>query len=212
MQQYLQKAQRWAHRLGKIPTVEAVFLSGSLATGKATQASDIDLFVIVRPGTIWCTRAEVFVLLKIFRQLAKPDNHAGKICPNHFITSDNLELNEKNAYSAEMFSQNVPLYDPRNIFVEFAEANGWVREFGYTFQITNNKKQKPKTRYLIFDICSLVFVALAKLLEPFLKYPQKWKIERSKIFKKGGHGIFLEDTELRFHPILKSRSSDQVGG
>ncbi|HEY5714408.1 MAG TPA: nucleotidyltransferase domain-containing protein [Candidatus Gracilibacteria bacterium] len=198
---YKQKAQKWARVLGFIPTLEAVFLSGSLATGKATKDSDIDFFILTRPGTIWFTRFWVFFILKICGQLAKPHHHAGRICPNHFITTDHLRLREQNAYSAEMFSQNLPLYDPQSLFVKFAEANKWVEKFGHHFPITNNKKQSTKTRRFIFEIGSLLLISL----EPFFAYPQKWWIQHSKIYQKGGHGMVLEKYELRFHPVLKSR-------
>jgi len=98
------KAKFWARILGLLPSVRAIFLSGSVAQGRATDSSDIDFFIIARHGQIWTARFFVFLILKIFRQIRTSKNHAGKICPNHFITDTHLEIQEKDVYSANLFS------------------------------------------------------------------------------------------------------------
>lgn len=203
MQLLLDKAETWAHRIGKIPTVRAVFLSGSLATQSATEDSDIDFFIITYPGTIWVSRFWVFLMLKLNRQLAKPHDHRGKICPNHFVTSDYLELQEKNHYSARMFSGNKPLYDPDHLFQRFVSCNSWIMDYGYNWSFYSGKERGVERCQDNGKISLLV--RLLGLSEPFFRGFQERKIQKNPDFRKPGSCIILSDQELRFHPVMKSK-------
>ena len=133
-QKLIKKAERWANWCGKLPGIKAIFLSGSVAAGHANEESDIDFFIITEPGRIWTARFFVFLFLRITRQMVRKNKHAGKICPNHFITNSELEIKEKDSYSAELFSHNFPLYDPDRVFLNFVERNAaWVRKFREKF-------------------------------------------------------------------------------
>lgn len=193
-QNLLKKAELWAKILGHLPGVQAIFLSGSLACGKAKKKSDIDYLVIAHAGQIWTARFFVFVVLKVFRQLAKPHNHAGRICPNHFITDHSLEIDEKDAYAAHLFSHNIPLYDPLELWVNFVDANkSWIESSGETFQ----------------DTPEITFGPPRKMNHSFWEMMFRW-IQRAKIMKnpdflKPGAKIIISDDELRFHPVPKNK-------
>ncbi len=195
MDKLLKKAKFWAKILGFCPSVLAIFLSGSLATRKGNKNSDIDFFIIAKNKRIWTARFFVFIILKIFRQLAKPQNHIGKICPNHFITDDSLEIIEQDPYAANLFSQNIPLFDPQNIFSKFVQKNQkWVMKFKQTFP---QKFLNQKTNF------NLV-INKASVLENFLRKIQIKKIKQNPDFKSPNAKIVLNNTELRFHPEPKN--------
>ncbi len=195
----LDKANVWSQKLGKYSSVEAIFLSGSLAQGRASKSSDIDFFIIARPGQIWTARFLVFLKLKLHKQISTEKDHAGKICPNHFITSDNLEIEEKDAYSAHLFSQNKPLYDPNNFFVQFVQVNqSWVQRFGESFPpITMKQSHILENRKLIW---------WKRWIEVFLRWIQIRKIQSNPDFSLPGAKIVTSDTELRFHPKPKNKA------
>ena len=183
---YEGKAKLWASILGRMPGVLAIFLSGSLAQHKGNKTSDIDFFIIAREGQIWTARFFIFVILKITRQLAKPHRHAGKICPNHLITHQHLEIQEKNDYSEKLFTANKPLYDPYNLFQDFQNANAsWIKKF---------KKQKIKSSRP---------PKAKKFLEKYLEKIQTSRIKSNPEYLTPGAKIILSDTELRFHPKPK---------
>ncbi len=196
-EKYFKKAHFWAGILSFCPGVRAIFLSGSVAQGRGAQSSDIDIFIIARYGQIWTARFFVFVILKCFSQLAKEHDHAGKVCPNHFITDKDLEIQEKDAYAANLFSHNVPLYDPGNLWGEFVKANeGWVKKFGKEFESRKSKVESRKYRKAN---------AFEMLLEQILKKLQIKKIKSNPEYSISGAKIVLEDTELRFHPKPKNK-------
>jgi len=198
-----QTAKHWSKKLGRRPGVAAIFLSGSLAQGHGTEKSDIDFFIITRPGQIWTARFFVFVTLKINRMLAKPHHHAGTICPNHFISADRLEIQEKDAYSAHLFSHNCPLYDPHNLFPRFVAANHWVQDFGETFKQNNfvgAEHFPPMGRYNRLLQIPMV------LVEKILKQLQIIIIKRNPEYQTPGAKIVLTDQELRFHPKPRNKA------
>ena len=197
----MNKINTWAQKLGKLPGVTAIFLSGSLAQGRGDEKSDIDFFVIAHPGQIWTARFCVFLYLKFKNQLAKPHDHAGKICPNHFITSDQLEIQEKDAYSANLFSHNQPVHDPENIFVEFVQQNKWVQDFGEKFVYpVGADYHRPKNQR------AKGISPLRRFLEYILKNLQTRIIKNNPEFNTPGAKIILTDTELRFHPVPRNKN------
>ncbi len=193
---YRDKAHFWAKILGKCPGVEALFLSGSLAQGKAKQSSDIDFFIIAKPGQIWTARFWTFSILKFCGQISTETHHSGKICPNHLITSNALEIEEKDAYSAHLFSHNIPLWDPQNIFPHFAEANTWVWKYKYEFPLQIETGETPK-----YEAPKVK----KSWSEGFLKWIQQKKVQNNPDFKRPGAKIIMTDTELRFHPDPKNQ-------
>ncbi|PID70434.1 hypothetical protein CSB37_01965 [bacterium DOLZORAL124_38_8] len=192
----LQKARDWAHRLQKLPGVKAVYLSGSLATQTDNSQSDIDFFIVSFAGTIFTARFFVNSLLLLCGQLAKPVNHAGKICPNHFVSESKLELSERNLYSARMFSQNVPLADPYNTWALFQTKNPWIASLGFDWAVPAKPKNNSKA------VSPLSW--WQRWFESLVKYLQIQKIKRQQK-NVVCEGIVLNDTELRFHPVLKSK-------
>ena len=195
LQKYQAKAVFWARVLGHLPGVRSIFLSGSLAQGRGREDSDIDFFIVADTNRIWTARFFVFMVLKFSGQLAKPTRHAGKICPNHFVTVDALEIKEKDNYAAHMFSRNKPLWDPYGVFPHFAHANAWVTQFGHRFEVL-----KTPLRPITYNLKNN-----PDIFERLIGYLQIRKVERNLEYQYAGSKIVLLDNELRFHPVPKNR-------
>lgn len=199
----IKKAQKWAKILGRCPGVMAIFLSGSLSQGKATEQSDIDFFIIAREDQIWTARFFVFLVLKLCWQIATEKDHASKICPNHFITHQHLEIQEQDEYAANLFSHNIPLYDPFSLWSEFVEANkSWIEGFGYTFFLPLEQGEMPDRAEGIE--CSISRHSTNTWAECMFKSLQTQKIKSNPNYKHPRAKIVLEDHELRFHPKPKN--------
>lgn len=198
---YQKRAQRWACFLVKMPGVSAIFLSGSLSLGNATKESDIDFFIVTTPGRIFTARFFVAGILKIFGLLATDSqNHAGKICPNHYITTDNLEIQEKDAYAAKLFSHNQFLAGDERIWHLFVEKNKmWMEGFKATFR---NIKNSNETQPLLASSRRGKITLVSQKLEFWYKKIQQNKISKNKLPKTAK--VWLTDTEIRLHAEPKN--------
>ncbi len=118
--QALVKAQEKARLISKFPFVEAVGVSGSLSKGYYDSKSDIDFFVITRPNKLWICRTFLMLYKKIFLL-----NSRKYFCINYFMSSGNLEVEEKNRFTATEIKTLIP-FQGKAAFTEFYKKNDWV--------------------------------------------------------------------------------------
>ncbi|OYU82272.1 MAG: nucleotidyltransferase [Flavobacterium sp. BFFFF1] len=116
----LLKAKERARLISKFPFVEAVGVSGSLSKGYYDNDSDIDFFVITKPGKLWLSRTFLMLYKKIFLL-----NSRKYFCINYFMSSSSLEIEEKNRFTATEIKTLLP-FEGREVFEEFYNKNEWV--------------------------------------------------------------------------------------
>jgi predicted nucleotidyltransferase len=119
----LEKAKERAEFISKFPFVEAVGVSGSLSKGYYDNESDIDFFVICKPNRIWITRTLLMSYKKIFLL-----NSRKYFCINYFISTNNLEIEEQNRFTATEIKTLIPMQG-QNVFEEFYKKNNWIFTF-----------------------------------------------------------------------------------
>lgn len=120
----LEKAREKARFISSwFPFVEAVAISGSLSKGYFDHNSDVDYFIITKPGHLWTCRTFLVVYKKLFLF-----NSRKYFCMNYFITADNLEIEEKNRFTATEIVTLIPLYGKEKLNA-FFESNAWVTSF-----------------------------------------------------------------------------------
>jgi predicted nucleotidyltransferase len=115
-------AEKKAAFIAKFPFVEAVAVSGSLSKGYYDNESDIDFFVITKPGKLWVCRTLLMLYKKIFLL-----NSRKFFCINYFMSSSDLEIEEKNRFTATEIKTLIP-FQGKIIFTEFYKKNGWVSD------------------------------------------------------------------------------------
>ncbi|MFK7800092.1 MAG: radical SAM protein [Anaerolineae bacterium] len=113
------EAEKYGRMLSKLPFVRMVAVTGSLAVNNPDQKADIDFFIITEPDRLWLTR---LLVISIVRLAAR---NGIELCPNYFITSDNLEIQSQNLYTAREISQMVPLKG-LDMYQQFRKANRWT--------------------------------------------------------------------------------------
>jgi predicted nucleotidyltransferase len=118
----LVKARERAALISKFPFVEGVGVSGSLSKGYYDKDSDIDFFVITKPNKVWLCRTFLMLYKKIFLL-----NSRKYFCINYFMSSANLEVQEKNRFTATEIKTLIPLHG-KNVFNDFYSQNDWVSE------------------------------------------------------------------------------------
>ncbi|MCB9809784.1 nucleotidyltransferase domain-containing protein [Candidatus Peribacteria bacterium] len=183
-------AQHWAEKLSRYLPIEGVWLSGSLARGEATQAADADLFILCQPGSLYTVRLGVVLWLRMAGALATTADHAGRLCPNHFLASP-YTLGEESAYMAMLLHHMQVLTGPESLlqYVQY-HHRGLLRQYGYPAPVGG---KRPPTRPAAW---------WWRALEPLSRL-----LTHAKITRLGTRplpaGIFLGTAELRLHPGQK---------
>ena len=130
----LKTARKVSGLISRFPFIRGILLSGSISKGFMEEDSDIDYFVITHPNRVWFSRLMLMLFKKVFLLNSK------KIfCINYFVDSDNLEIEEKNIFTATEIVTLLPTFG-KDIYEEFYEKNFWVRRFYPNFpkRETNN--------------------------------------------------------------------------
>lgn len=195
---YLDKAIRLAKRLRIIPSVLLVGISGSLASGRANEKSDIDFFIVSRAGRIFTTRFFCKLILGHRVRRNRDKNPAGKICLNYFLSENSLDFKPHNNYVAQGYKNAIILFARGDIVEQLIRANKWMTpKFNFTNLISHPERSAYRRR--VEGSFQLV-EEFGNLLEIGLKSLQIWKIKKDPKTQKYPNKIIFSDTELRFHP------------
>lgn len=122
-QWFLKKAKKWSNFIGSFPFVRGVFISGSLSKNFMTADSDVDYFIITKPGRLWLARTLLVVFKKIFLL-----NSRKFFCVNYFIDENHLEIEEKNLFTAVELCTVIPTYG-KNLYPQLLANNTWRLNF-----------------------------------------------------------------------------------
>lgn len=214
---FWQKARRAGVLTGLAPFVCLVGVTGSLAWGRVSQASDIDFFIIARRKRLWTARFIVVILLKLagfYRSGNLNWQKAGKICPNWYITDSNLAINPNLPHpvkklSAKQYFRLIPLYDEDGLFGKLSRLNPWITTGKNQFEI-----EPIKLNSILLSAKNILQSALnGKLGDCFEGLVKNWQLKKISATRGSAYseekdpaanwpdpGIFLSDDELRFHP------------
>jgi hypothetical protein len=185
-------AKRYGARIGRLPFVRLVGVTGALAMNNARPDDDIDLFILVQPGRLWLCRLLVLGVVKLAAR------RGYVLCPNFLLSTDHLWLSERNLFTAHEVVQMVPL--ERNPWYRaFIEANGWVADFlpnafaGQTAE-TRPGSVRPMPARLVAGLLSV------PVFDPLERWEMRRKVRRlsRRLEREGGSVAFSED-ECRGH-------------
>jgi hypothetical protein len=122
-QKKLHTAKKFARLMSAFPFVRAVMLSGSISKGYMDEQSDIDYFIITESGRLWLVRTA----MALFRRVFLFNSHK-YFCTNYFVSNKNLEISEKNIFTAVETATLKPVYG-KHLIYEFQAANTWCNNF-----------------------------------------------------------------------------------
>ena len=118
-----QKALTVSRLISKFPYVEGVGISGSLSKGYYDDDGDIDFFIITSPKRLWIARTLLILYKKLFLL-----NSRKYFCVNYFISSNALEIEEKNIFTATELTTLLPMFG-NGSFHKFYDKNKWVESY-----------------------------------------------------------------------------------
>jgi len=115
-------AQLWGKRLGRLPFVRAVAITGGLACDSVADHDDIDFLIVTKPGRLWLTRLLCVMLVHIGR------TRGVDLCPNYLVAEDSLALAERTSYTARELAQMVDIVGP-DVLDAMRLENGWLTDY-----------------------------------------------------------------------------------
>lgn len=117
-------AETVGHYLIKFPFVRGIAISGSVSKRCADEQADIDFFIITAPNRLWIARSFLHFLKKLSFLFNKQDY----FCMNYFIDQNNLEITEKNLFTAIETTTLIPIQGDV-VFDEFFSRNNWLTRY-----------------------------------------------------------------------------------
>lgn len=197
-QNIMPKALRRAKLIMSFPYVESVSISGALAKGYHDDDGDIDFFIITKPQHLWLARTLLVAYKKIFLLNSKK-----YFCVNYFISSDQLNIAEKNTFTATELLTLIPIFGKKT-FTNFVQENAWAKDFYPNKKINNTfltelEKKPLWSRVLVF----LFNNTLGQNLDIILKKLtlKKWKY-KFKHLKNSDFEVAMKSTNdvSKHHP------------
>lgn len=191
-------ARRTAAILSLIPTVKLVGVTGGLSRNNVSEHDDIDLFCIVRRGTLWISRLLSILLVELLGRRRRPAERdvTDKVCLNMFMSDDALSLdrNDCDLFAAHEVLQMEPLWERNGTYQKFLQANKWVKSFlPHAWKRRVNGQRRIVNRKST-SFWSTVFSIPLAALEPLAKIIQLWYMKKHRTTEVISEGV------LRFHP------------
>jgi hypothetical protein len=191
------KLQRVARWFATIPAVEGIAAVNTLAWWNTKPESDIDLYIVVKPGRIWSTR---FMLVTPFAVMGmRPGNRSqDPFCFSFFCTSERLALKDlqienDDPYLAFWSRSLMPLYDRGNVFKQFVQQNTWAAD-----ALPNSSDPRPHPYLAIKKTITLP--CQAHFIEGFYRRMQKKRFpETIKAMMNQDSRVVVDDGMLKFH-------------
>jgi hypothetical protein len=119
----LKTAMKYSKKIAKFPFVRGISLSGSISKNFMDNQSDIDYFIVTAPERMWVARTLLVLYKKIFLL-----NSRKNFCVNYFLSEDNLEVPDKNMFTATEVSFLVPTFN-YDLYRRFRNSNSWALDF-----------------------------------------------------------------------------------
>ncbi len=125
---YFNKLPFFARIIKSFPFVSGIAVSGSLSKNVMHDDGDIDYFIITSPGRLWICRTLLVLFKKVFLLNSKK-----YFCVNYFVDEENMEILDKNIFTAIEISYLMPVYNHQLIQL-FKKENDWKKEYLLNFE------------------------------------------------------------------------------
>ena len=194
----MKKALATSLLLRKFPTIQAVFLTGTLAMLNCQKDDDIDIFIVTLPHTLWITRFFTVLYLKKLGLRRPPHilEHSSArvsdtICDNLWLDSHRLKVDEQSLYIAHEILQAKVLWDRGGSLHRLLTSNSWVGEYLPVAYVSAISSASHRSSLSVPELLLCLFLAPFNVIFFIL---QMWYMFPRKTREKVGLGFAF------FHP------------
>lgn len=126
-----ERGQKYIQKLEKIPGVGMIAIVNSLSMYATHPDSDIDLFIVTKPGMIWFVRFFSTLILWKHGVWRKGEDIRENLCLSFFITTEAMDLEkiaiENDIYLYYWIYYMKPVFVQHDTYEKFIKANNWVK-------------------------------------------------------------------------------------
>jgi len=189
-----------------VPFVRMIAVCNNLAYDNPSQESDIDLFIVIKPGRMWLARFIITVILQFFGVRRYGNKIAGRFCLSFFVTTNKLSMKDlqikpEDPYLAYWTKFLSPVYG-ESVYKDFKDENEmWIEEkYGLKFSDNIKKHMHVSGESGVKKFFEWLFGGLlGNLIEGLLKKSFK-KRTLHKMKKLGPEAsVIVSDDILKFH-------------
>jgi hypothetical protein len=123
-QAYQTKLKKYTTIIASFPFVRGVAVSGSLSKGIMHEDGDIDFFIITAANRLWICRTLLIAFKKIVLLNSKK-----YFCLNYFVDTNNMEIADKNIFTATELFYLIPVFSDHDTLRYFYIQNKWIGDF-----------------------------------------------------------------------------------
>ncbi|MDD2907069.1 MAG: hypothetical protein PHH98_00360 [Candidatus Gracilibacteria bacterium] len=198
---FLEKTYKYIKFIKWLPGIEMIGVGNSISMNASNLESDIDLYIVSKPKTMWINRIIITLIFQILGVRKNAKKHAGRFCLSFFSTTLGMDFSnwkiENDIYLYFWILYFKPLLSYNNTYEAFLEKNSnWLDFSEYNDIIIENKKYiryKKNTKENTF------FLRIYEKVDYLIKII--FLPKTLKHFEKLGkpYGIIINDDLLKFH-------------
>ena len=194
-----------------VPFTRLIAVCNNLAYNNPSEQSDIDLFIVVKPGRMWLARFFITLILHFYGVRRHGHKIAGRFCLSFFVTSEKMdmqvfELPGEDPYLAYWAKNLRPIFGEKE-YLRFRERNKkWLESYGLSFDDSYKTHMYHYEEGLVKKAAEwLLNGFFGDQLENLLKITLKKKTLRS-MKNLGVHAnVIVNDEVLKFHNYDRRR-------
>lgn len=141
---FLEKTKKYIRFIKWIPWLKMVAVGNSISMNAGTPESDIDLFIVTTPDTMWINRIVITFIFSLLRVRKTDKKHAWMFCLSFFATTE--WMNFKNwkiqddiyLYFWIVYLKPILSYD--DTYEHFLQINSTWADFSFYQDIIENNK------------------------------------------------------------------------
>lgn len=143
-ERFWNRVKLYGQYMRAVPFVKMIAVCNNLSYDNPSEQSDIDLFIVIKPGRMWLARLAITLILQFYGVRRYGNNIAGRFCLSFFVTENKLsveefELKPEDPYLAYWVKNLTPVYGEK-AYEEFKLRNTlWLNKYGLEF--TENQKR-----------------------------------------------------------------------
>ncbi len=176
-------ALHYGQRMGALPFVRMIAVTGSLAVDNAVADADIDYLVVSEPGRLWLSRAFVILLVRL---AARQGFH---LCPNYFLSENALIFQDRNLYTAHELVQMVPIVG-QETYSRMRRLNNWTSDFLPNALAAPRVPTMPESARMSQALQTMIE---SSLRTPFGRWIEQWEMQRKISRFHNGDGASQEE-------------------